>query len=79
MKLKILKVTKKPSKNGGFFYYISFCDKEGSGYYTYINPRMKNSHRWKKVMKEGTILTHLKLRNNRLIDADSRFQIGESL
>ena len=34
---------------------------------------MRNFARWKTVMKVGAVLTDLSLKDNKLIDADSRF------
>lgn len=76
MKAKITKIQKKPSRYGGFFYHVFFSDGDKS-YYSYIYPKMRNFARWKKVLEEGIVLTGLKVMENRLVDADSRFTVVE--
>ena len=73
----IIKITKKPSRYGGFYYLLCFKNLEGKSYISYIYEKMRNFSRWKKVLKEGITLKGLKLvrGKNKLIDADSRFVV----
>lgn len=75
----ITKLEKKPSRYGGFFYYCFMKGDNGKSYYTCLYPKMRNFHRWKKVMKVGITLSNLKLVKNKknLINADSKFEIVE--
>lgn len=73
---KLIKIKRKPSKYGGYFYYAFFKEKNtDKSYYTCLYPKMRNFTRWKKVMREGVVLKGLKILKNRLIDADSKFSI----
>jgi len=78
---KLIKIKKKQSRFGGFFYYAFFKGTDGKSYYSCIFPRMRNYRRWKNVMKVGLVFKGLKLfkKGNRpnLIDADSKFQVVE--
>ncbi len=79
---KLVKIEKKASRFGGYFYYVFFREvKTKKSYYSCIFPRLRNWSRWKKVMKVGLIFTGLKLvkkaKKPNLIDADSRFKIVE--
>lgn len=72
----IIKIQKKQSRYGGYFYYCFFKDVSGQQtYYTCLFPKMRNFARWKKVMDVGTTLSNLTLvkGKDKLIDADSRF------
>ncbi len=75
MKATIIKLQKKPSRYGGFFFYCFFKGDDGDSYYTCLYPKMRNFSRWKKILKVGTRLSGLKLVNKRLVDADSRFVV----
>ena len=77
MKAKLTKIDKKPSRYGGYFYYAFFSDDKGKSYYTCLYPKMRNFTRWSQVLKEGIILSNLRLvrGKNNLIDADSRFKV----
>ncbi len=75
----IIKITKKSSRYGGFYYLLCFKNLKVKSYISYIYEKMRNFSRWKKVLKEGITLKGLKLvrGKNKLIDADSRFKIIE--
>lgn len=75
---KIIKIQKKASRYGGFFYHV-FFKGGGQSYFSYIYPKMRNFARWKKVLKVGFMLSGLRVmdKNKRLIDADSRFSVVE--
>ncbi len=77
MKAELVKIEKKPSRYGGYFFYAFFKGVEdGKPYYTCLFPKMRNFSRWKKVMKTGLIFSELRLVKGKgnLIDADSRFK-----
>ena len=71
----ILKITRRRSKYGGFFYLVCLKSDTGKSYITYIYEKMRNYARWSKVLNKGVILAGLKIvRGKRnIIDADSRF------
>lgn len=78
----LIKIEKRPSRYGNYFYYAFFKEvNTGKSYYTCLFPRMRNYKRWRKVMTVGLIFEGLKLlkKGNRpnLIDADSKFKIVE--
>ena len=78
----IIKIQKKKSQYGGYFYYVFFKGADSNtSYYTCVYERMKNFRRWKDVLDVGTVLSNLHLvkkgNNKKLIDADSRFKIVE--
>ena len=77
MTCEIIKIQKKKSRYGGYFYYAFFKSLTGKSYYTCIYERMRNYSRWKKVLDVGITLTGLKLstKGKNLIDADSRFNV----
>lgn len=79
MKAKILEVNQRPSRWGGIFYYVKLQGIDDNEIYrTYVYKSMRNYHRWKKVFKKGTVLSHLQILKGKIINADSRFQkIGE--
>ena len=80
MTAEIIKLQKKKSRYGGFFYYVFFKSLMGKSYYTCVYERMRNYSRWKKVLDVGVTLTGLKLSKKKpnLIDADSSFKkIGD--
>lgn len=72
---QITKIETKPSKYGSMMKVVFFKGTDSKSYYTYIYEKMFNAKRWKKVLKEGTVLKGLKLLKGKknLIDADSRF------
>lgn len=76
MTATIIKLEKKRSKYGGFFWYVFFKSLMGKSYYTCVYEKMRNYSRWKRVLDIGITLTGLKLSNKKpnLIDADSRFK-----
>lgn len=76
---EIIKIQKKKSMYGGYFYYAFLKGVDGKSYYTCLYPKMRNFARWKKVLDVGTTLSNLKLvkGKDKLIDADSRFEIVE--
>ncbi len=73
MILTITKFTEKVSKFGGKFFYTEFIDSNNKSYYTCLDPRKKNFIRWKRILKVGVSLKGLKIKEGKLIDADSRF------
>ncbi len=74
---KITKIIKKMSRLGGYYYHIFFKGENGKSYFTYIYPKMMNYNRWKKVLKEGIVLSNLRLLKGKinLINADSNFKL----
>jgi len=79
MTAEIIKINKRPSRYGGYFFLACFKDLEGKSYISYLYPKMRNFSRWKKVLNVGTMLSGLKTVKGRknMIDADSRFQVVE--
>ena len=76
----IIKIQKKSSRYGGFFFYVFFKSVDNKkSYYSCLYPKMRNFARWKQVMDVGVTLSNLKLCKDKtnLIDADSKFQIVE--
>jgi len=71
----VIKITKKPSRYGSFYYLVCFKSLAGKSYISYIYEKMRNFSRWKKVLREGVTLKGLKLKGLKLIDADSRFTV----
>lgn len=79
MTAKIIKIQKKSSRYGGFFFYVFFKGLDDKSYYSCLYPRMRNFTRWNKVLDVGTTLSNLKLvkGKDKLINADSRFVLIE--
>ncbi len=77
MTASIIKIQKKRSRYGGFFYYVFFKSLMGESYYTCVYEKMRNFSRWKRILDVGVVLSGLKLysKGKNLIDADSRFQV----
>ncbi len=75
----IIKIQKKRSRYGGYFFYAFMKGEDGKSYYTCLYQKMRNFSRWKKVLDIGTTLSNLRLvkGNPKLVDADSRFKIVE--
>ena len=75
MTAEIIKIQKKKSRYGGYFYYVFFKSLTGKSYYSCVYERMRNFARWKKILDVGVVLSGLRLSNTKpnLIDADSRF------
>lgn len=71
MKATLVKLQKKPSRYGGWFYYAFFKAKNGKSYYSCIYPKMRNYATWKPYLREGIVLSGLRIKSGRLIDADS--------
>lgn len=71
---KITKIDKRPSRYGGFFFYVLFKSEKGGSYYTYIYPKMRNYANWKSYMKKGIKLKNLRVKKGRLINADSKIE-----
>jgi len=72
----IIKIQKKRSRYGGFFFYVFFKSVDNKkSYYSCLYPKMRNFLRWKKVMDVNTTLSNLRLvkGKDKLIDADSKF------
>lgn len=79
MKAKILKIERKPSRYGGWFYYAFFKGEDGRSYRSCIYPNCGNYARWRSVIEnykenEEVWLSNLVLRGKGLIDADSKFE-----
>jgi len=74
---EITKIKKKPSRYGGYFYYVFFKSNKGKSYYSCLYPKMRNFIRWRKVLKVGTLLKNLHLvrGHKNIIDADSKFKV----
>ena len=74
----IIKIQRKKSRYGGYFYYVFFStpDRKKS-LFSCLYPKLRNWQRWKHVMNIGTTLTNLKLvkGKDKLIDADSKFVV----
>jgi len=77
MTCEIIKIQKKKSRYGKYYFLCCFKDLEGNSFITYIYESMRNYSRWKKVLNVGTTLSGLNLLKGRknIIDADSRFSI----
>ena len=73
MKAQITSIKPTESKYGGKFYYVFFKDVYGKSYKTCLYPNMRNFQRWRTVLKVGSVLTHLSLKQKGMIDADSFF------
>ena len=75
----LIKLQKKRSKYGGYFYYAFFKGEDSRSYYTCLYPKMRNYSRWKKVLNIGTTFSNLRLVRDKtkLVDADSKFQVME--
>lgn len=71
MIVTLIKIEKRPSKYGGFFYYCFMKADGGKTYYTYVYPKMRNYSNWKPYMKKGIKLKNLRVKKGRLLDADS--------
>lgn len=74
----IIKIEKKRSRYGGFFYYCFMKTASGKAVYTCLYERMRNFKRWAKVMDPGITLSNLHLakgKKDNLIDADSKFRV----
>lgn len=69
---KIVKIEKKSSKYGGFFFYAFLKTEDGKSYYTCLYPKMRNYKKWQPFMKVGITLKGLEVLKGRLINADSR-------
>ena len=71
----IIKIQKRKSRYGGYFYYAFFKDDKGKSFYTCLYPKMRNFSRWNKILKVGVTLAglHTVKGKAKLIDADSRF------
>lgn len=48
MTVEIIKISKKQSRYGGFFYLVCFKSLEGKSYISYIYKSMRNYKRWRK-------------------------------
>lgn len=74
---QILKISKQTSKyTGKPVFAVFFKGSDGLSYRTWIDPGNGNYRRWEGVMKVNTVLTGLKVKAGRLIDADSYPQIA---
>jgi len=71
MKATLVKIQKKPSRYGGYFFYVFFKTKSGKSYYSCIYPKMRNYKVWKAYLREGIVLSGLHIKSGRLVDADS--------
>lgn len=50
---------------------VFFKGDDGKSYKTWLDPANGNFRRWEPLMKEDMIITGLKIKSGRLIDADS--------
>ena len=75
----IIKIQKKKSRYGGYFYYAFFKGLDGKSYYSCLYERLRNWTRWKKILNVGITLSNLKLVKGKakIIDADSKFVMVE--
>ncbi|QDP54425.1 MAG: hypothetical protein GOVbin7581_7 [Prokaryotic dsDNA virus sp.] len=77
MKAIYLKHTRKPSKYGGFFYYIFCKGEDGKSYRTCIGDNFRNFFKWKNILhhaESGDELLNLQtklFKGKKIIDADS--------
>ena len=78
MTAEIIKIKSFKSRYGGNCYLVCFRSAKGKSYNSYIYPKMRNFVRWRKVLKVGIVLSGLRLKNKKLVDADSKFKIEES-
>jgi hypothetical protein len=75
MKAQILKWNKKPSAQGSHFYYVFLKGEDGKSYRTCVYPHYNNFSRWQPYIdKTGIWLDNLRLKSEKLIDADSEFR-----
>jgi len=84
MNAKILKITERPSNQGGIFYYVFFKSDEGKSYRSCISSKMRNFKNWEQIIKRYTKGEELELSGlfvtpQGLIDADSKPVILESV
>ena len=79
MTAEIIKISRKRSRYGGFFWLVCFKSLTGKSFITYIYEKMRNFSRWKKILNVGVTLSNLKLvrGKDKLVDADSRFVVVE--
>ena len=75
MTAEIIKIQKKKSRYGGYYWLVCFKSLSGKSCISYIYERMRNYSRWKKVLNVGNILSSLKTVKGKpnIVDADSRF------
>lgn len=84
MKAKITKITRKPSKHGGWFYFIFFKGEDGKSYRTMTGDQFGNYRRWYDIVEQWNKnsatpceiwLKGLVIKRDRIIDADCLFEI----
>ena len=77
MTAEIIKLNRKKSRYGGYYYLVCFKSLSGKSCISYIYEKMRNDSRWKKVLNVGTILSSLKTVKGKsnIVDADSKFVI----
>lgn len=84
MRAKIIKVVEKDSRYGGCFYYIFFKGEDGKNYKSCVYPQCGNYKRWAEIiqryLKEPAEiwLRGLVLKGEKLIDADSLFEVEDT-
>jgi|LSQX01.1.fsa_nt_gb hypothetical protein len=82
MKLKIMKIIKKPSKYGGHFYYLYLKDttENGKSYKSCLSSNYRNFAHWRGIInrfnpdgKYDYFITNARLKGNKgnVIDADT--------
>lgn len=71
-KFQILKVqTQKSRYTKKDIFAVFFKADDGRSYKTWLDPANGNFKRWEKLLHVDTVLTNLKIKDGRLIDADS--------
>ena len=80
MKAKILKIQKKKSEYGGHFYFVFMKGEDGKSYKTCLYPSCGNFKRWSFVIEKHSPdkemwLGNLRVKNGRLVDADSLVEL----
>jgi hypothetical protein len=76
MKARIMKIEKHPSQYSGYFYYVFLKDLDtGKSYRTCVSTSNGNYQRWRDVLQVGIVLDNLRVFQNKIIDADSQFNL----
>jgi len=81
MTAKLINLKKHRSDYGGDFYFLFFKGEDGQSYRTCIYPKFGNFRRWESIIRQFLMnrseiwLANLRLKGQRLIDADSLFEV----
>lgn len=71
-KFQILKISKQKSYHTKKdVYAVFFKGSDGGSYKTWLDPLNGNYRRWQSLLKVGNTLTGIRVKQGRLIDADS--------